>query len=96
MPEGPNFGSRQRGNLDTIESLGDGSGGDHFLFGAEGDGGPADDTGSTSPERQSFSMGASDVGPGEVGVGTKNTMGIVNWDETLEESSRGDFFSLMG
>jgi hypothetical protein len=40
-------------------------------------------------------MSASDVGPGEVGVSTKNTMGIVNWDESLEESSRGDFFSLM-
>jgi hypothetical protein len=36
------------------------------------------------------------MGPGEVGVGTKNTMGIVDWDESLEEPSRGDFFSLMG
>jgi hypothetical protein len=50
VPERSNFGSRKRGNLDPIEGLGDGSGSDHFLFGAEGNGGPADDTGSTSPE----------------------------------------------
>ena len=66
------------------------------MLGAEGDGSPADDMGTTSPKRQSFSMSASDVGPGEVDMSTKNTMGIVDWDESLEEPSRGDFFSLMG
>jgi hypothetical protein len=66
------------------------------LLGTEGDGSPADDTGTTSPKRKAFSVSASDIGPGEVGVSTKNTMGIVDWDESLEEPSRGDFFSLMG
>ena len=87
VPERPDSGSRQVGDLDTIEGLGDGSGSDHFLLGAEGDGGPSDYTGSTSPEGEAFGMGASDEGPSEVGMGTKDTMGIMNWDKALEEPS---------
>jgi hypothetical protein len=96
VPEGPNFGSRKRGNLGPIKGLRNSSGSDHFLLGAERDGGSANDTGTTSPKRKTFSVSASDMGPGEVGVGTEDTMGIVDWDESLEEPSRGDFFSLMG
>ena len=40
-------------------------------------------------------MGASDEGPSEVGMGTKDTMGIMDWDKALEEPSRGDFLPLM-
>jgi hypothetical protein len=32
-------------------------------------------------------MGASDEGPSEVGMGTKDTMGIMDWDKALEEPS---------
>jgi hypothetical protein len=41
-------------------------------------------------------MSAPNVGPSEVGMGTKNTMGIVDWDKSLEEPNGADFSSLKG
>jgi hypothetical protein len=34
--------------------------------------------------------------PGEVGMGTEDTMSIVDWDESLEKPNRGNFSSLTG
>ena len=41
-------------------------------------------------------MSAPNVGPSEVGMGTENTMGIVDWDKSLEKPNGGNFSSLKG
>ena len=41
-------------------------------------------------------MGASDEGPRKVGMSSKDTMGIMHRDVSLEESSGGDFRPLEG
>ena len=41
-------------------------------------------------------MGASDEGPRKVGVSSEDTMGIMDRDVSLEESSGGDFGPLEG
>jgi hypothetical protein len=51
VPEGPNFRSRKGGNLSPIEGLGDSGGSNHFLLGTKGNGGSANDAGTTGPER---------------------------------------------
>jgi hypothetical protein len=96
VPKGPDFGSRQGGDLDTIEGLGNGRGSNHFLLGAEGDGSLPDSTGSTGPEGEAFCVSASDEGPCEVGMSPQDAMGIMDRDASLEESSGGDFLPLMG
>ena len=41
-------------------------------------------------------MSAPNMGPGEMGMGTENTMSIVNWDKSIEKPNGGDFSSLTG
>jgi hypothetical protein len=96
VPKGTNFDCRQGGDLNPVEGLGDGSGSNHFLLRTEGDGCFSDSASSTGPAGEAVCVGASDEGPRKVGMSSKDTMGIMDRDVSLEESSGGDFRPLEG
>ena len=87
VSKGPNFSGRKGSDLNPVEGLGNSRSSNHFLLGAKGDRSSPDDAGTTSARGEAISVRAPNMGPSEVGVGTEDTMGIMDWDEALEESS---------
>ena len=94
MAKRSNLSRREGRDVDSIKSLRKGGSPDHLLLRFEGQGSSPNDPGTTSTGGETISMGATHVGPSEVGMGSKSPMSIVNRDDPVEEPGGSDFLPL--